>query len=315
MNLTSKILAAFLVVAAVGDRAVSSGTALHVSQQQRNPRPRVTGPTQRAATIPHAVTFREVRGRGLLLTTWINSNGPFTFAVDTGAGGTIISPRVASAARVAIQDGPGPSIAGMSGTVVSAQAGRAETIALGDPDNRVPGKTDVIISTGLPRDLDGLLDPNEAFGGLGYSIDIPRHELSFFDPRESPLTVRAQPRDGAVVAWQQQGGSHRPYVALNTGEQALIDTGSSLGLGVHDRNAPPVYARSSAVHDVGGAVSSRRGEPRDVYIGALELRNVPTDIISGASSDAPILLGLNALRPFRLRFDPLHRLIEISPSY
>ena len=38
-------------------------------------------------------------------------------------------------------------------------------------------------------------------------------------------------------------------------------------------------------------------------------------MISGASSDAPVLLGLNALRPFRLRFDPLHRLIEIAPSY
>jgi len=34
-----------------------------------------------------------------------------------------------------------------------------------------------------------------------------------------------------------------------------------------------------------------------------------------APSDAPAMLGLNALRPFRLRFDPLHRLIEISPSY
>ena len=33
-----------------------------------------------------------------------------------------------------------------------------------------------------------------------------------------------------------------------------------------------------------------------------------------AASDAPVLLGLNALRPFRLSFDPLHRLIEIAPS-
>ena len=29
---------------------------------------------------------------------------------------------------------------------------------------------------------------------------------------------------------------------------------------------------------------------------------------------APVLLGLNALRPFRLRFDPIHRLIEITPG-
>jgi hypothetical protein len=250
----------------------------------------------------------------LLVSIWINSQGPFTFAVDTGAGITVISPRVAGAAAVAIQPGPGPSIAGMSGTVVSAQGGTAETIALGEPQNLLPGRMNLIISAGLPRDLDGLLDPNDAFGALGYSIDIPRQQLSFFDPRESPLSPRSQPRDGAVVTWQQQNGNHRPFVVLSTGEQALLDTGSSLGLGVHDPDPAPAYSRSSAVHDVGGSVSTRRVAPRTVSIGALELRGVPTDMISGASSDAPVLLGLNALRPFRLRFDPLHRLIEIAPS-
>jgi hypothetical protein len=258
--------------------------------------------------------FREVRGRGLLVSTWINSSGPFTFAIDTGAGVTIISPRVASSAGVAIQAGPGPSIAGMSGTTVSAESGRAESIALGEPQNYVPGKTDLIISSGLPRDLDGLLDPNQAFGSVGYSLDIPQHELSFFDPREAPLNPRAQPREGAVIAWQQRDNSHRPFVTLSTGEEALIDTGSSLGLVLHDHAAGAVYSRSSTVHDVGGSVSSRRGEPRTVSIGALELRNVPTDIISGATADAPVILGLNALRPFRLRFDPVHRLVEITPS-
>ena len=315
MNRTSKLLAAMLIVAAVGGRAISSGTALPLSQQQRGQRPRTQAPPQRALTLPRSVSFREVRGRGLLVSTWINSRGPFTFAVDTGAGITVISPRVAGAAAVAIQDGPGPSIAGLSGTVVSAQAATAQTIALGDPQNTLPGRLNMIISTGLPRDLDGLLDPNDVFGSLGYTIDIPGQQLSFFDPRESPLSARSQPRDGAVVTWQQQGGSHRPFVVLSTGEQALVDTGSSLGLGVHDPNPAPVFSRSSSVHDVGGSVSTRRIAPRTVSIGALELRGVPTDLISGAASDAPVLLGLNALRPFRLRFDPLHKLIEIAPSY
>ena len=310
---TSKLLAALLIVAALGARAVSSGAALRLSPQ-RGQRPRTATQPQRTITLPHAVTFREVRGRGLLVSTWINSQGPFTFAVDTGAGITVISPRVAGAAAVAIQDGPGPSIAGLSGTVVSAKAATAKTIALGEPENYLPGRTDLIISTGLPRDLDGLLDPNDAFGSLGYSIDIPSQQLSFFDPRESPLSLRSQPRDGAVVTWLQQGSSHRPFVRLSTGEQALIDTGSSLGLGVHDFNSVPTYSRSSAVHDVGGSVSAQRVAPRTVSIGSLVLRNVPTDVISGAASDAPVLLGLNALRPFRLRFDPLHHLVEISPT-
>ena len=313
MNRTSKLLAALLIVAAVGGRAVSSGTALRVSQQ-RGQRPR-TARVQRPVTLPRPVTFQEVRGRGLLVSTWINSKGPFTFAVDTGAGITVISPQVAGAAAVAIHAGPGPQIAGLSGAVVSAQAGTAQSIALGDAENVLPARTEMIISSGLPRNLDGLLDPNDAFGSLGYTIDIPRQQLSFFDAGESPLSPRSQPRDGAVVTWHEQGGNHRPFVTLSTGEQALIDTGSSLGLAVHDPNSGPTYSRSSAVHDVGGSVSTRRVAPRTVSIGALELRGVPTDMISGAAADAPMLLGLNALRPFRLRFDPLHRLIEIAPSY
>jgi len=311
----SKLLWAVLVVAAMGGRAVSFGAALSQSKaQQRRSRPATTTP-QRTISLPRSVTFREVHGRGLLVDTWINSIGPFTFAVDTGAGVTLMSHRAASAAGVSIHTGPGPSIAGLSGVVVSADAGFVQSIAIGDRQNQLPAKPDVVVTDGLPSDLDGLLDPNDAFSSLGYSIDIPRHELSAFDPREVRLNLRAQPRDGAVVAWQQQGNSHRPFVQLDTGETTLIDTGSSLGLAVQSGEPANERSSRSAVHDVGGRVSAHRVAPRTVSIGSLVLRNVPTDMIYGASSDAPVLLGLNALRPFRLRFDPLHRLIEITPSY
>jgi len=314
LNIKSKIAAGVvIVVVAVGGRAVSLGAALHLSPQRRPQK--ITGKVSAPVTLPHSVTFREVHGRGLLVTTWINSTGPFTFAIDTGAGITIISPRVAAEAAVPVQQGPGPSIAGLSGAIVSARAGTVQTIALGDSQNRLPARTEVIVSDGLPRDLDGLLDTTDAFGQLGYAIDIPHQELSFFDPRESALTTRSQPADGAVVAWQQQGNSRRPFVTLSTGEQALIDTGSSLGFAIRDAGPPSPASRSSAVRDVGGTVSAHRVAPRTVSIGSLVLRNVPTDVISGAASDAPVLLGLNALHPFKLRFDPLHRLIEIAPSY
>ena len=239
----------------------------------------------------------------------------FTFAIDTGAGVTIISPRVAREADVNVRSGPGPSIAGLSGVIVSANDATVQSIAIGDPQNQLPAGSEVIVSAGLPNDLDGLLDPSEAFGKFGYSIDIPRHELSAFDTRESPLSLRTQPRDGAVVAWQQQSNSHRPFVQLSTGETALIDTGSSLGFAVQSGAVDNGRSSQSTVNDVGGRVSAHRVAPRTVSIGSLVLRNVPTDLISGASSDAPVLLGLNALRPFRLRFDPLHRLIEIAPGY
>src|SRR5262252_7019924 len=292
------------------------GAALHSSAQRKPNRAKPAERVSQPISLPHSVTFREVRGRGLLVNTWINSTGPFTFAIDTGAGITIISPRVAAAAAVPLQQGPGPSLAGLSGAIVAAKAGTVQTVALGDSQNRLPARAEVIVSNGLPRDIDGLLDPNDAFGQLGYSIDIPHQELSFFDPRESALSTRTQPADGAVISWQQQGNSRRPFVTLSTGEQALIDTGSSLGFAVRDSGPPSSASRSSPVHDVGGgSVSAHRIAPRTVSIGSLVLRNVPTDVISGATSDAPVLLGLSALHPFRLRFDPLHRLIEIAPSY
>lgn len=304
-----RLSAAFLILL-TGTRAVSFGTALFSSSQQRRSNRLPVAPAT-VVSVPHPVTFREVYGRGLLVDAWINSVGPFTLAVDTGAGATILSPRVAAEAHVNVQSGRGPSIAGMSGAIVAANHGVIQSLALGDTQNYLPTKPDVIISSGLPQGLDGLLDPNDAFGPLGYVIDISGRELSAFDPHQGGLSGRAQPHAGAIISWLQEGNSHRPFVLLDNGDKALLDTGSSLGLVVRDHNPMANGRRSGAVHDVGGSVSARRGTPQTVAIGSLVLRNVPTDFISGGTADAPTMLGLNALRPFRLTFDPLHRLIEI----
>src|SRR5687768_11575661 len=46
--------------------------------------------------IPRTVFFNEVSGRGLLVKLWINGLGPYTFVLDTGAGASIVSARVAA---------------------------------------------------------------------------------------------------------------------------------------------------------------------------------------------------------------------------
>jgi predicted aspartyl protease len=259
--------------------------------------------------------FREVSGRGLLVRTWVNGAGPFTFAIDTGAGATLLSPRVASEARVKIGSGRSTSIAGLSGIQTSAQAAVVDTVAIGDVENYLPAKGLVMITNGLPRDLDGVLDPTEAFAPLGYVIDIPRREVSAFDPHALPLRIDTQPAGGATVQWLRESRGRRPFVQLDNGERALLDTGSSLGLAIRDSNSNNQEESDYVVRDVGGGrVSTRRARPTTVAIGALTLRNIPTDLVSGAEIDAPVLLGLSALRPFRLRFDPVHRLIEISPE-
>jgi predicted aspartyl protease len=305
----SKVRLLFAVVLSLiaGIRAVSFGTALSAAPQ----RPRAT--TTRVS-IPRPVRFRETPGRGLLASVWINSTGPFTFAIDTGAGATLVSTRVAALAHLEQRSGRVRSISGLSGIATNASEARINSLALGDRDNFLPGKADVTVTTGLPPDIDGVLDPTEAFAPLGYVIDIPRREVSAFDPQASPIRAGTEPPDGAVVAWLKDRDSSRPFVQLDNGDRALIDTGSSLGLAVRDPASSP--ARSTPyVQDIGGGrISTRRVRPTTVSVGALALRNVPVDLVSGAGAGAPVLLGLSALRPFRLSFDPRNRLIEIVPS-
>src|SRR2546423_1375469 len=71
---------------------------------------------RQGAALPSPVRLSESGGRGLLVRTWINGVGPFSFAVDTGAGAIILSPRVAGAARVEVEEGGrGIEVGGLSG--------------------------------------------------------------------------------------------------------------------------------------------------------------------------------------------------------
>ena len=305
MNSKRRLLLAVALMAATGVRAVSSGTALFAAPAKSAIAARIN--------LPHSARFREVRGRGLLISVWLNSTGPFTFALDTGAGTTLISPRIAAAARLKIRSQSGRSIAGLSGREVAVSEADIQTLAVGDRANVFPESIDAVVTSGLPADIDGVLDPTQAFSPLGYVIDIPRLELSAFDPQVTPLRTENQPSDGAVVPWLRERGSRRPFVQLDNGDRAMLDTGSSLGLAIRDSSA--ANGRNVALsHDVGGGqIVTRRVRPTTVAIGALLLRNIPTDLISGAEAYAPVLIGLSALRPFRLAFDPVHRLIEIAP--
>lgn len=265
--------------------------------------------------VPRAVWFREVSGRGLLIEAWVNGAGPFNFAIDTGAGATLLSPRVADEARVEISAGRATSIAGLSGAATSAHLASVRSLAIGDSENYLPAKGAVIVTSGLPADLDGVLDPTEAFSPLGYVIDLPRRQLAGFDPRENPVRLGQEPDEGAVVQWLRESHGRRPFVMLDNGDRALLDTGSSLGFAIKDTRNDGRQNSGYSVRDVGGGrISARRIAPVTIAIGSLTLRNIPTDAISGAEVDAPVLLGLAALRPFKLRFDPLHRLIEIAPA-
>ncbi len=276
-----------------------------------------------AAQLPAPARFREVEGRGLLVKVWVNNSGPYNFAIDTGAGATIISRQVAAEARVALAGGRSVTLSGLSG-VQGAQGREAAPgrLAIGTPENLLPGNGLAIVTDALPSDLDGVLDPTESYWPLGYTINLPGEIISAFNPRATPLRRAMDvPPGGAIVQWLFDGSSRRPFVSLDVGRRALLDTGSGFGLAISETAArafgiTSIRGRERAgVRDLGrGNISARRVAPVTIQIGPLVLRRIPTDLLSGAASGAPVLLGRDALRPFEISFDPVSRLIRLRPA-
>jgi len=283
----------------------------------------VTSESRVQRRLPNPARFREVNGRGLLLSAWVNGAGPYTFAIDTGAGATILSSRVAGEARVSESGRRPVMIGGMSGA--GSVAGRevsVRTFALGEENNVLPLSGLVIVTDNLAPGVDGVLDPAEAYWPLGFEIDMPRGMMTAFDPRVNPLRRdQSSAQDEAIVPWLFDGQSRRPFVMLEGRLRALLDTASGFGLAVTESAAVSLGilgARGGEYRDVrdlaGGQISAHKISPATVRLGNLVLRSVPTDLLSNAKAGAPALLGRDALRPFRLTFDPLNRLIRIVPG-
>jgi predicted aspartyl protease len=276
-----------------------------------------------ALELPRTARFREETGRGLLVSAWVNGAGPYTFAIDTGAGATLLSRRVAGEARVALSGRRPVMIGGLSGagTVASYEAS-VRSLALGDSQNLLPARGLVLVMEGLAPGIDGVLDPVEAYGSLGFEIDMVRGELTAFDPRATPLRRASNlPQEGTIVSWLTDGQSRRPFVMLEGGRRALLDTGSGFGLALTEdaaRSLGIIPGRGKQRGDVrdlaGGSIPAHRISPTTIRLGALVLRGIPTDLLFVARAGSPILLGRDALRPFRLSFDPLNRLIRIVPG-
>lgn len=304
-----------------------AGAASSTVERPRAGQPQSNAPTRpRYATaaapvaFPAPVQFKETDGFGLMVDVWLNSAGPFRFAIDTGAGGTLISDRVARSANVATK-AHAVQLGGLSG---AGDAGAREadnlTISVGGAENRLPSGGMAIVATALPPTLDGILDPTEAYFPLGFVLDYPGRELRAFDPATSSIRADTPPVNGAIVEWIADDIDRRPFVELADGRRALLDTGSRFGLAIGERDAQArgisteKPLRETIVSDVaGGRVTARRVRPTSIQVGPMTLSNVPTDVLSGLGPDAPTILGRDALRPFELTFDPVARLIQIAP--
>ena len=280
--------------------------------QRREPR---SDSAERLTLALAPIRLREDRAAGLLVNGWINGAGPFTFAIDTGAGVSIVTNRVVTAAGLRVTNSKRPLVGGLTTTPIeSHQEARTERLALGTATNLVPLSPTVAVVATLPGVLDGILDPSDLFGTLAYSIDLPRRQLIAFDAKSNGLDLVHPPTDGAIVRWIKAGG--RPFVKLGDGRLALIDTGSGFGLAVNERaTAAGRNHINRHVSDLGGgAVQSVEVAPTTVNIGDLVLRSVPTDLLMGVPADTPLLLGRRALFPFKITFEPVSRLIIFEPT-
>ena len=272
--------------------------------------------SQREGFTSGSARFRVDPGLGLLVQTWINGSGPYVFAIDTGAGVNLISERVVREARLPVNTTKTTLLGGLTGARGSTnRAAIIDRLALGSNGNRLPSKQTALIAP-LPSALDGILDPTAAYAPGGYSIDFPNGVIEAF---AGSLQGREPPAGGAIVSWTRRGDGTRPFVKLHDGRTALVDTGSGFGLAVSSRDAVIVGGGNRATKSVvtrdigGGSISSRRMAPTTVSIGELELRGVPTDVLVGVEANAPVILGRDALRPFRIVFDSRNRLIEFQP--
>src|ERR1041384_877985 len=250
---------------------------------------------------------------GLLASGWINGAGPFVFAIDTGAGVSLISRSVVERSRLQVTKSRRPLVGGLSTSPISSdQETRIAGLALGRRDNQVPGSFSAAIVGNLPGSIDGVLDPTEVFKSFGYSFDLPGRELHVFDTATYRLRLNDVPPEGAVVRWV---GNDRPFVRLGDGRLALIDTGSGFGFALNEGVGSNHRGTANAIHDLGGGiVQSRRVAPQTVSIGALVLNKVPTDVLTGVAPGTPIIIGRRALFPFRITFDPASRLIAFEPT-
>ena len=273
---------------------------------------------QTAGQSVFPIKLRSDRDHGLTATGWINGAGPFVFAVDTGAGVSLISRSVVERARLTVTKSSRPLVGGLStAPIASNQEARLSGLSLGTPNNRISTNAVAAVVPTLPGSIDGILDPTGVFSPLGFSVDLPQRQLRVFDAKAEGVRLNQVPRDGAVVRWVREAGNGRPFVRLSDGRLALIDTGSGFGLAVTDartsvgRNHGEVNNRTDLG---GGRVQSHEVAPQSVSIGSLVLRNVPTDVLTSVAPGTPLILGRRALFPFKITFDPVARLISFEPT-
>src|SRR5215207_8618589 len=155
--------------ASKGQRQAKSTRAARSASPDSSPRSRIQ---QATFEVPRPAKFADVEGRGLLVEVWLNTIGPFKFAIDTGAGATLISKRAAEQGQLEVTANPVDLRGLSSASSVEAHEAISPKIAAGDPTNFLPAQGETIVIGALPDGVDGILDPTQAYLPLGFVLDM-----------------------------------------------------------------------------------------------------------------------------------------------
>lgn len=143
-----------------------------------------------AASEPSPVRFRLAHPAKplILIDAFVNESGPFSFALDTGASATTISPDLASTLRLTTT--PIPSITG-GGGAIAASATRLRSLRVGprsvsEVDVAVTGALDRIAGA-IGQKLDGILGFN-FLKHYRVVLDYPNESLLLADSRSRDLS-------------------------------------------------------------------------------------------------------------------------------
>jgi len=228
---------------------------------------------------------------------YVNGKGPFTFLFDTGSSYTLVSDRVVEAAR--------PTVAfdrGGERDVV-----RLESVEFGELTLR-----DVWAIHQDGFDVDGVLG-FQAFGLNPFAIDFVTRVL----------TVGSQPSPSArSFELPYEAPRHVPLVPIAIGGrrlQILVDTGDDAyglelrGEELADARVDHVpVAAATVLNGTVGQTTRVTTLVDDVVLGPVRAQSA----VIGVNDDLPVGdLGYDALRQFRVMFDPVRRVARFEPSF
>lgn len=267
-------------------------------------------------TARASVPFRLVGGSQplILLDAFVNGNGPFDFILDSGAGFCLITPTVASEARVDITgERTGTGAAG----AVTLSMGSAGSIAVGSievPGLRVGVTSELArIGSAVGARIDGVIG-YEFLRDFCVTLDYANQTINL----AATSRQTEAPPDSASVVRFSLAYSAKPLILVDAflndrGPFVFaLDTGASITTISHDVAAQLRLSTSPipSMTGGGGAVDAALSHLRSLRVAAREIFEIDVavsralDLIAGAiGRKLDGILGYNFLKHYRVMLD------------